>query len=86
MTQDSIWTTVYLDVSSPFNGGEAAYSISVVEEDTYLFAAMIDVNGNSNPEDPEPDEVDWITDWTEITVNQNVVLNVPDDDWELCEW
>jgi len=83
MGPDSSFNVIYTCESS-FTAGVASYSMSGVAAGTYYFGAMIDVNGNFNWDDGEPDQGDWVIgDFVEVTINQNTVINVSDDEWEL---
>jgi hypothetical protein len=79
---DSNFTFQYMSVTA-FDGGSTHYNIYDVEEDSYLFGAFIDINGNANTEDPEPDEGDWLIDPYSVWIDQNTEIDVNEADWSL---
>ena len=82
MEGDTTYNLIYSD-ESPFSAGVASYSMSGVAAGTYYFGAVIDVNGNWESSNG-PDEGDWANeDFSEVTINQNTVINVTNDGWKL---
>ncbi len=67
--------------SAVFNAGEATYSISHVEKHEYMIYAFIDMNGNAvGTDDSSPDSGDYATEIS-ISVDHDVVVNLPDEYW-----
>lgn len=83
MGPDSSLNLIYTCESLPFDGGSASYTMSGVAAGTYYFMAVIDVNGNFTWDGP--DLGDWVAgmDWDEVTIDQDTVINVTENDWEL---
>ena len=66
----------YFVFTTEFTDGEATYTITGVEEDTYDFATVVDMNGNMDPDDPEPDEGDLVcTDMPEYTIDEDMTID-----------
>ena len=78
---DSSFNIQYISMPASFSGGSAHYNIYDVEEDSYQFAAFIDMNGNTNPDDPGPDVGDWVTDPYFVWIDQNEEIDVNEADW-----
>lgn len=80
---DSYDSPALYSASAVFNTGQAAYSLTQVEEGEYQIFAFIDMNGNAvGTDDSSPDSGDYASE-INILVDRDVVINLPDEYWLL---